>query len=420
MKITVLSTFDVWPARDAGQTRYCSLWTKFSDSNAITILPYEVRNTAHEQRYRLAPHVEVWLPRAAEADARHFHQMMKVTGLWLQDVLCIVDYTLSPDYLTALRSQLADCDVLVASHPYLAAMAFAWAPARVLTVYESHHVEYDIKAQYLGTSNGQSNAMRRYLRQVEQAERLAVQRANHVTAVSEADRQRLAALYDVPTSKITLVPNAVKAAEAPSLPPATRQQLRAEMGLAGANTGIIIASSHPAHVEAYRRTRLMLQAAGFTGTILLVGTIATALRPDWPDLGFEERIFGCVSDDLQVTLLACADFATHFAFDDADTARKPIDYMAHGVAIIANGLGMRGTEGDNWYWPAEDAAGLRHALADIAAHPAQARARAERGRALVRAQFDWATIAAGFEAAMRQGFPLSAAAAEAQATAAPA
>jgi GTP-binding protein len=44
----------------------------------------------------------------------------------------------------------------------------------------------------------------------------------------------------------------------------------------------------------------------------------------------------------------------------------------------------------------------------------------ERGRALVRAQFDWATIAAGFEAAMWQGFPLSAAAAEAQATAAPA
>jgi glycosyltransferase involved in cell wall biosynthesis len=409
MKITVLSTFDVWPAIDGGQTRYCSLWPKFSGNHAITILPYEFRNTAQERRYHLAPHVEIWLPRASEADARHFHHMMDVTGLWMQDVLCIADYTLSPDYLRALRSQLADCDVLVASHPYLAVMAFAWAPARVLTVYESYNVEYDIKAQYLATGRASRNVTAPYLRQVEQAERLAVQQANHVTAVSEADRQRLAARYDVPTSKISLVPNGVNAAQAPSLPPTARQQLRAEMGLAGAVVGIIVASSHAPNVEAYRRTRLMLQEAGFTGTILLLGAIATALRPDWPDLGFEERVFGFVNEALKVALLECADFAPHFVFDGAGTNLKLFEYMGHGVPIIANGFGTRGTEGDDWYWPTEDAAGLSRALADIATHPAQARARAERGRALARARFDWAAIAAGFEAAMRQGFPLSAA-----------
>ena len=409
MKITVLSTFDVWPAIDGGQTRYCSLWPQFSDSHAITILPYEFRNTILERRYHLAPHVEVWLPRASEADAQHFHHMMDVTGLWMQDVLCIADHTLSPDYLRALRSQLADCDVLVASHPYLAVMAFAWAPPSVLTVYESHNVEYDIKARYLGTGRASRNVIAPYLRQVEQAERLAVQQANHVTAVSEADRQRLAARYDVPASKISLVPNGVNAAQAPSLPPTARQQLRAEMGLTGAVVGIIVASSHAPNVEAYRRTRLMLQEAGFTGTILLLGAIATALQPDWPDLGFEERVFGFVNEALKVTLLECADFAPHFVFDGAGTNLKLFEYMGHGVPIIANGFGTRGTEGDDWYWPAENAPALGHALADIAAHPAQARARAERGRALARARFDWAAIAAGFEAAMRQGFPLSAA-----------
>ena len=414
MKITVLSTFDVWPAIDGGQTRYCSLWPKFSERNAITILPYEFRNTAHERRYRLAPHVEVWLPRASEADARHFHHMMDVSGLWMQDMLCIADYTLSTAYLRALRSQLADCDVLVASHPYLAAMAFAWAPARVLTVYEAHNVEYDIKAQYIATGRASRDITGPYLRQLNQAERLAVQQANHVTTVSEADRQRLAALYDVPASKISLVPNGVNAAPAPSLPPIARQQLRAEMGLAGTMVGIIVASSHRPNVEAYRRTRLMLQAAGFTGTILLVGAIASALQPDWPDIGFEERVFGFVSEALKVTLLECADFAPHFVFDGAGTNLKLFDYMGHGVAIIANGFGVRGTGGDDWYWPAEDAAGLNRALADIAAHPAQARARAERGRALARAQFDWAAIAASFEAAMRQGFPLHTTAAEAE------
>ncbi|WP_353212871.1 glycosyltransferase [Rhodovarius sp.] len=415
MKITVLSTFDVWPAIDGGQMRYCSIWTKFSNSNAITILPYEFRNTAQERRYHLAPHVEVWLPKAAAGDARHFHHMMEVSGLWMHDVLCIADYTLSPEYLCALHSQLADCDVLVAAHPYLAAMAFALAPARVLTVYESYNVEYDIKAQYLSTGSASRNLMGRYLRQVEQVERLAVQRANHVTAVSEADRQRLAALYGVPTRKISLVPNGVNAPQAPSLPAAAAAQLRAEMGLGGAVIGIIVASSHAPNVESYRRTRLMLQEAGFTGTILLVGNIATALQPDWPDIGFEERVFGFVSDALKITLLECADFAPHFIFDGAGTNLKLFEYMGHGVPIIANGFGVRGTEGDDWYWPTEDAAGLRRALADIATHPLQARARAERGRAIARARFDWAAIATGFEAAMRQGFPRSPTEAEAPA-----
>ncbi len=412
MKITVLSTFDVWPAVDGGQTRYCSIWTKFSDKNEITILPYEFRNGQTERRYKLAPHVEVWLPRASEGDARHFRHMMHVTGLWMQDALCIGDYTLSSDYLNALRSQLADCDVLVASHPYLAAMAFPWAPARVLKVYEAHNVEYDIKERYFSTGRASKNFMGRYLRQVEQAERLAVQQADHVTAVSDADRERLAELYDVSTSKISVVPNGVNTARAPSLTPAARQQLRAEMGLADQSVGVIVASSYGPNVESYRRTRLMLKEAGFTGTILLVGAIGGAMQPDWPEVGFEERVFGFVAEELKVALMECADFAPHFVFDGAGTNLKLLDYMGNGVAIIANKFGVRGTEGDDWYWPAEDAAGLGRALADIAANPAAARARAERGRAVALATFDWAPIAARFEAGMRQGFPMPAAVAE--------
>lgn len=409
MKITVLSTFDVWPAVDGGQTRYVSMWTRFSDANQVTILPYEFRNTEAERRYKLAPHVEVLLPRANEGDARHFHHMMHVTGLWMQDVLCIGDYSLSADYLQALRRQLETCDVIVASHPYLATMAFAWAPAGVLKVYEAHNVEYDIKDRYFRTGRASRNMMGRYLRQVEQAERLAVQQADHVTAVSEADRDRLVELYGVSPIKISVVPNGVNTAQARSLPPEARTALRGELGLAGRAVGVIVASSYGPNVESYRRTRLMLHEAGFTGTILLVGAIGNALQPDWPDVGFEERVFGFVSEELKVTLLEVADFAPHFVFDGAGTNLKLLDYMGNGVAIIANRFGVRGTEGDDWYWPAEDVAGLKAALADIAADPAQALARAERGRAVALAHFDWAPIAARFETGMRQGFPLSAA-----------
>jgi glycosyltransferase involved in cell wall biosynthesis len=181
------------------------------------------------------------------------------------------------------------------------------------------------------------------------------------------------------------------------------------MGLEGRAVGIIVASGYGPNVESYRRTRLMLRDAGFTGTILLLGTICNNLQPDWPDVGFEEKPVGFVSDDLKVALLEIADFAPHFVFDGAGTNLKLLDYMGNGVAIIANQFGVRGTEGDDWYWPAETTEELQAALADIAAHPAEARARAERGRAVALATFDWSSIAARFEAGMREGFPLSAA-----------
>lgn len=405
MRITVLSTFDVWPAIDGGQTRYVSIWTKFSAEHEITILAYDFRNTAGERRYRLAPHVEVVVARAEEADAKHFLDVMGQTGLWLHDVLAIDEYRMSADYIGLLRAQLARCDVLVASHPYLANVAFGLAPARALKVYEAHNVELDIKRGYFRTGTGSRRLLSQRLRQVEQVERLAVQMADHVTAVSEADRKRLEQLYDVLPMKTSVVQNGVHARAVPSLGEAEREELRAAMGLAGRQVAVIVASSYAPNIEAYRITRLMLHEAGFGGVILLLGAIGNALLPDWPDVGFEERVFGFVSDELKTSLLECADFAPHFVFDGAGTNLKLLDYIGHGVPVIANLFGVRGTTGDDWYWPAENVAALGQALADIPRRPDLARLRAQRGREMALAHFDWAALAARFEHGMRLGFP---------------
>ena len=408
MKITVLSTFDIWPAIDGGQTRYASIWPNFSPEHEITILVYDFRQVMSEQRYRIAPHVEVVVAQASQTDRKHFHHVMAQTGLWLHDVLCIQDYGLSPAYLSLLRTHAQSCDVLVASHPYLAAIAFGLAPLRTLKVYESHNVEFDIKERYFRTDAAEPGTLGGYLRQVKDIERLAVQAADHVTAVSEADRRRLVTLYGVSAGKLSVVSNGVRTRLAPALNTEEREAMRARLGFGHAQLGVLVASSYPPNIESYRLTRLMLQEAGFAGIIVLLGAIGDAVSPLWPDVDFEEQAFGYVSEDLKSLMFECADFAPHFVFDGAGTNLKLLDYLGHGVPVIANRFGVRGTTGEDWFWLAEDAGSLQAALLDIARDKRAARLRAERGRAKALGEFDWSALAAGFEAGMRAGFPLPA------------
>jgi glycosyltransferase involved in cell wall biosynthesis len=169
--------------------------------------------------------------------------------------------------------------------------------------------------------------------------------------------------------------------------------------------GIFIGSVYSANVESYRRGRLLLEEAGFRGSMFLVGSINTAPRTDWPEVGFDERWFGFVDDDEKLLLLESADFALQLIYDGAGTNLKLFDYMAAELPIIANAFGSRGVEEEDWFLPVETAADLATTLAALAERPEEAARVAERARRIARERFDWRAIAGDFEARMERGFP---------------
>ncbi|WP_187272504.1 glycosyltransferase [Methylobacterium sp. WL9] len=391
-----MSTFDVWPPRDGGQNRYVNLWCNFSTEHEITILAYDFRNLAGERRYRLADHVEVIVPPASYGDARHFHYMQNRTGLWLHDVLCLTDYSFSPSFLRRLSEKVSQCDVLVASHPYLAKVAFPIASSRVTRVYEGHNVELDIKSNYFRSSRDTS-LTRELLEAVKYGEDFAARQADLVTTVSEDDKIRLYELYGLHTKPITTVPNGANIRPSNLLGLEESNEVRASLGIKSGLVGIFLGSSYAANVESYKRGREMLHAAEFRGTMLLVGSIAEADRDCWPDVGFQERWLGFVDSEVRDVLLSTADFALHLIFAGAGTNLKMFDYMGAGVPILANEFGRRGVSHDNWCLFAEDAQELATALENLTRKTDAGVNVSATARQIALAEFDWRSIAIRFE-----------------------
>ena len=393
MRILVLSTFDVWPARDGGQTRYVNIWGRTPSHHEVTILVYDFRNTVSERRYKLSKNVEVIVPKASKGDARHFYYMAQQTGLWLHDVLCLTDYSFSSDFKDKLIEKINVCDVLVSSHPYLATYAFPMAGCGIKKVYESHNVEFDIKSEYFASSHIDISI---YLSAVRIGEEYAMLQSDIVTAVSAIDKSRLANLYAFDESKIYVVPNGANLKPKYVFSDYDRNEIRRYLKLDKTLVGIFLGSSYPANVKSYLKTREMLQSSGFTGTIILVGTIDKARSDSWADMDFEERWFGFVDEPLKEMLLSISDFALNLVFAGAGTNLKLYDYMGAGIPVIANKFGQRGVDYSGWCLPGDTLTEVVCALEALTNFREKTLEIAIKARAIALKEFDWQAISYNF------------------------
>lgn len=398
MNILVLSTFDIWPPKDGGQNRYVELWKNMSRVHEVVILAYEFRNTVARRTYRLGPNVRVIVPIAAQTDADLFAVAAGRSGLWLHDILCVEQYRFSDDFLSCLREQLNVADVVVASHPYLAHLAFPFAKANAIKVYEAYNVELDIKAEYLAGCRDDVLAID-LVSDTAWIERYAVKTADLVTAVSAQDRDRLCQLHAIQSRKATVVPNGTNTCRATLDRYRLGVERKTSFGLSPQLAGIFLGSAFQPNVISYERARTMLDEIGFSGSMLLLGSIVAADRSKWPDVGFQEVWLGFVDDDVRDGLLRSADFALHLIFAGAGTNLKLFDYMGSGLPVVCNQRGRRGYDGGEiWFFDGETNEALKTSLETIARDPDEA---ARRGNAAYRValdHFSWPAIARKMEA----------------------
>ncbi len=388
-KIVVAVDFPVHPPRGGGQVRVYQLYKALS-ARADCVLVTLCGDPALAGVFDLAPDLrEIRIAKGEahrEAAARLEQELETSVG----DIATLLYQGLSPEYARALADEARDCDLLIASHPYLyPSIAGLDVPA---LWYEAHNVEYDMKRAVLAQSSGAEP----YLEQVRANEAALCARADRIMVCAETDAQRFNALFQVDPARCILVPNGVDTRAVELVPGEERRGNKGRYGLARGATLLFIGSWHQPNIVAVQWLKGLAEAAPWLD-ILVVGTVCRhPVMEERPDNLFAVGVL----DDTELDLLMSAvDLAVNPMQSGSGTNLKMLHYAAAGVPMLSTPFGNRGLafrDGEH-LWLAE-LDGFAAAIGRILSTDALGReSRVEAARALTERLYDWRAIAAGID-----------------------
>ena len=384
-KITVGSTFGIYPPRGGGQLRLLHICRHLAARCPVDVIALVAGDEPALQR-ELAPGLrEVRVPKSAQHVAAEA-ELEREAGVPVTDVAFPELHELTPAFAQAVSASAAPDGALLASHPYtLPVLAAAQAEPRIW--YDVQDVEADLKATMLaGTGVGA-----RLLAATCEVERTCCEQAELVLAVSAEDASRLQTLYGVPESKLALVPNGVDTGAVRFTEPAQRRELSARL-LMDSPLALFIGSWHGPNLAAVRR---IIELAPRLAEIEFAVVGSVCLPFDDLELPPNVKLMGVVDDELKETLLDVAAVALNPMSEGSGTNLKMLEYLAAGVPVVSTEFGARGLQLDPQRHvriaaPREFGSAI---MAMLDEPLEQAQARALQAHHHVEERFDWAVVA---------------------------
>ncbi len=384
-KLTVGSTFGIYPPRGGGQLRIFNLYRHLAERCPVDVIALVAGDELAVER-EIAPGLrEVRIPKTREHAAAE-SELEYRAAFPVTDVAFPELHALTPHFGDAIRASALPGGVLVASHPY-ALSALRAANRDCPLWYDAHNVELDLKAAML-PDNPTARRMLAATRAVEQA---CCEQAEFVLASSAEDADRLRALYRLEPRRVTVVPNGVNAEAIRFTSPTERRQLWTRLRMERP-VALFIGSWHEPNVLAVRRI-LTVAPQLPNVTFAIVGSVGIPFR----DLRLPANVelWGIVGDELKETLLSVAAVALNPVSEGSGTNMKMLDYLAAGVPVVSTAVGARGLdlelETAVRIVPLADFHTAVQAVLDE--HPTVADVRASEVRRQIEQRLDWAAVA---------------------------
>lgn len=392
----VLATYGIDQPGHGGELRVHHLCRSLASSMDVDVLALVATPGTRTSTTQVAPGLTSTIIPRGRRQARIEDDLGLLAGQPITDILAGVDAHFTPVFMDRLRSLASRADLVVLAQPFLHP-ALAKAKVDLPFLVDTQNVEIDLRTQSLGDSPVASPV----LDMLGRVEHDALLGAVAVSACSAADADRLAELYGLERSSITVIPNGTTVPKRFRDPESRRRarrrwftRLHWTWGSSGTEElGVFFGSWHLPNLDAAEfliglaeeSPELFIVSAGNHGTAFADRTL--------PD----NIIFpGVVSDTVKSTLLSCASVALNPMRIGSGTNLKLIESLGHAVPTISTPFGARGL-------------GLSHgrellvvepddfvsAARDVFADPSAAAIRARAGWEFAQ-HFDWDVIGADY------------------------
>ena len=338
-KVTVLDMQPIAPPVGGGRMRLLGLYHNLGkNTECLYVGTYDwpgERYRAHALSNTLYE-IDVPLSDAHHAAAAALaHQ---AGGKVVIDLAFSQQATLSPDYVSEARKQIADTDVVIFSHPWVYPLVKDVLRPDQVVIYDSQNVEGFLRAQLLNERNPTEADL---LRRVVQDEYDVGCRADWILACSQEDLLRFNRVYGFSPEKMRVVPNGVMAFNNNAVTQEKRLAARELLGLdAKAFVAIFIGSGYGPNIQAADFINQELAPLQPNVTFVIAGGVSTGMRSSRKNV----RLTGQLNEKEKFHWLHASDIAINPMMSGSGTNIKMFDFMAVPLSVVSTMVGARGIE----------------------------------------------------------------------------
>jgi len=384
-KLTVTSTFPIYPPQGGGQSRIFNLYKNVAKEFDVEILSF---TNADQREYSgfIAENLnEIRVPKSEQHQQREWNEFESKVGMPVSDITMLSLSGETPKYSALLKESIIKSDLVIISHPYLYYEAKKHLGEKNF-IYEAHNVESEMKRCMLPTNSiGNKLAY-----QVFEAEKECCEKSELIMTCSYEDKETLSKIYNIPLDKIIVVPNGVDCEETYFTSVEKRLENKINLDLENEKIGLFMGSWHGPNLEACEK---IFEIATKCPDVkfLLMGSQCYYFKDR--SIPGNVGLLGVVSPEQKCRIFETVDFALNPMLSGSGTNLKMFDYMAAGIPIITTEFGTRGIDNKSMFKLSE--------IADMymAVNELNLKAQEQNillAREYVEQTFDWQVIACSF------------------------
>lgn len=384
-KITVTSTFRIYPPQGGGQSRTFHLYREAAQWADINIISYTEGGKPPFEARLAAGLREICIPRST-SHQEQIWELERKANFPLSDIAELKLGGETAGYREKLKASIMESDLVVFSHPYLYPLGKKYLGSKPF-VYEAQDVEYLIKKEMLP----ESKVKQELLSWLYEAEKECCEKAEFIMTCSEEDRSKISELYHIPEEKIIVVPNGVDTQEIRYTSVLERMRNKEFLGLSREKIGVFMGSWHGPNLEA---CQVLFQVAEQCPEIQFMLLGSQCQYFEGKKVPNNVALMGVVSEETKAVVFQTADFALNPMYSGSGTNLKMFDYMAAGLPIITTQFGTRGIQEKKLFHLADTVEEFSQEI--LSFHLENEGERVEMARKYVEESFDWRVIAKVF------------------------
>lgn len=336
MKLTVVSTYPIFPPRAGGKNRIFYLYRELAKFFKVEIICL----TGASQPFfsqEIAPSLlEIRVPKS-ENHVRKELELEKHAEIPISEIIdlsMLYLYDSTPAYVDAVCKSASTSDFVICSHSFIYPLVAKYLKGKNV-VYESHNVEYLLKKDLLPKNEYNKD----FIDCLFETENQLCNDAALVSVCSRDDASLMRDIYHLDINKVIEVPNGVDLDSVSFTTPERRSRNKQARGLENNKIAIFIGSYHWPNVEAVQ------EIAKFAAKLpevefFIVGSICSYFKNK--QFSSNVKLLGMVSNEEKDELLGYADVALNPMLSGSGTNIKMLDYIAAGIPVISTPIGVRG------------------------------------------------------------------------------